>query len=124
MLHVSYIFKLERNKSSIKPKIKESRQPYRVEQPKSIRDQPFNLKGGLWFFLSFRNFRTTQELEYLFISQIFFQNLTLGYMTKTLIFFFPSPTSEYFFQQHWESEYVFRKNQVKWSLPNIILNKL
>jgi hypothetical protein len=31
MLHVSYyIFKLERNKSSIKPKIKESRQPYRV----------------------------------------------------------------------------------------------
>jgi hypothetical protein len=40
-------------------------------------------------------FRTTQELEYLLIlsreAQFFFQNLTLGYMTKTLnqiIFFF------------------------------------
>ena len=51
-------------------------------------------------------FRTTQELEYFFLSY-----LTLGYMTKTLnqIFFFPSPKSEYFFQQHWESEYFFRK---------------
>jgi hypothetical protein len=29
---------------------------------------------------------------------------------KTLnqIFFFPPPKSEYFFQQHWESEYFFR----------------
>jgi hypothetical protein len=24
-------------------------------------------------------------------------------------FFFPPPKSEYFFQQHWESEYIFRK---------------
>ena len=48
-------------------------------------------------------------------------------MTKTLhqiIFFFPPPKSEYFFQQHWESEYLFRKKtipppfQVKWSFPN------
>ena len=41
----------------------------------------------------------------------FFQNSTLGYMTKTVnqIFFFPPPKSEYFFQQHWESEYFFRK---------------
>jgi hypothetical protein len=45
-------------------------------------------------------------------------------MTKTLnqIFFFPPPKSEYFFQQHWESEYFFRKKtyprlQVKWSFP-------
>jgi hypothetical protein len=38
-------------------------------------------------------------------------NLTLGYMTKTLnqIIFFPPPKSKYFFQQHWESEYFFRK---------------
>ena len=79
-------------------------------------------------------FRTTQELEYLFFCRakhgIFFQNLTFGYMTKTLnhIFFFPPPKSEYFFQQHWESEYFFRKNhnppppppfQVKWSFPNM-----
>ena len=53
-----------------------------------------------------------KELEYLFFLSrkrvILFQNLTLGYMTKTLnqiIFFFPPPKSEYFFQQHWESEY-------------------
>jgi hypothetical protein len=39
-----------------------------------------------------------------------FQNLTLGYMTNTLnqiIIFFPPPKSEYFVQQHWESEYFF-----------------
>ena len=46
--------------------------------------------------------------------EFFFQNLTLGYMTKTLtrirlFFFLPPPKSEYFFQQHWESEYFFRK---------------
>jgi hypothetical protein len=41
-------------------------------------------------------------------AQFFFQNLTLGYMTKTLnqIFFFLPPKSEYFFQQHWE--YIWR----------------
>ena len=57
-------------------------------------------------------FRTTQELEFFFCRakcEIFFQNLTLGYMTKTLnqIIFFPPPKSEFFFQQHWESEYFF-----------------
>ena len=46
--------------------------------------------------------------------EFFFQNLTLGYMTKTLnqdYYFFPPPKSEYFFQQHWESEYFFRKKK-------------
>jgi hypothetical protein len=35
-------------------------------------------------------------------------------MTKTLnqIIFFPPPKSEYFFQQHWESEYLFRKKTI------------
>ena len=67
-------------------------------------------------FVQKKNFRTTQELEYLFFCrakrQNFLQNLTLGYMTKILnqvIFFFPLPKSEYFFQQHWESEYFFLK---------------
>jgi hypothetical protein len=63
------------------------------------------------------------ELEYLFF---FHQNLTLGYMTKNLnqIIFFPPPKSEYFFQQHWESEYFFLEKshtsppEVKWSVPN------
>jgi hypothetical protein len=37
--------------------------------------------------------------------------LTLGYMTKTLdqIFFYSSTKIRIFFQQHWESEYFFRK---------------
>ena len=73
--------------------------------------------GGYGFlFCSEKKFRTAQELEYIFIlsrkARFFFQNLTLGYITKTLnqiIFFFPPPKSEYFFQQHWESEYFFRK---------------
>ena len=45
--------------------------------------------------------------------EIFFQNLTLVYMAKTLnqIIFFPPPKSEYFFQQHWESEYFFQKKK-------------
>ena len=35
-------------------------------------------------------------------------------MTKTLnqIIFFPPPKSDYFFQQHWESEYLFRKKTI------------
>jgi hypothetical protein len=65
---------------------------------------PFNLKGGEGYgflFCSELFFRTTQELEYIFFMS---QNLTLGYMTKTLnqIFFFSPPKSEYFLRQHWE----------------------
>jgi hypothetical protein len=50
--------------------------------------------GGYSFlFRSEKPFRTTQELEYLFFCrakrEIFFQNLSLGYMTKT--------ESDYFF---------------------------
>ena len=75
-----------------------------------VRDRSFNLKGGGggygFLFRSDFFYRTTQELEYLFFcrakGEFFFQNLTLGYITKTLIrlFFFPPPKSEYFFQQH------------------------
>ena len=75
--------------------------------PQFIRDRPFNLKG-LWFFVSFRIVFTDNIRVRIFF--FFPQNLTLGYTTKTLnqvIFFFPPPKSEYFFQQHWESEYFF-----------------
>jgi hypothetical protein len=71
-----------------------------------IRDRPFNLKGGLWFFVSFRIFFSDDTRVRIFIfiffcrakSEFFFQKLTLGYMTKTLnqIIFFPPPKSEYF----------------------------
>ena len=88
-----------------------------------IRDRPFNLKwGGLWFFVSFRIFFLDNTRVRIFIfcrakPEFFFQNLTLDYMTKTLnqIIFFPPPNSEYFFQQHWESEYFFRKTpEIGW----------
>ena len=55
----------------------------------------------------------TQEVEFIFFGhakhEIFFENLTLGYMTKTLnqIFFPSTKIRIYFFQQHWESEYFF-----------------
>ena len=69
-----------------------------------LRDRPFNLKGGGYGFL-FRSeffFQITQELEYLFFlsrkAQIFFQNLTLGYIRKTLNqIFFPSTKIRIFF---------------------------
>ena len=63
-----------------------------------IRDRPFNLKGvGVWFFASFRIFFSDNTRVRIFIffvarsANFFFQNLTLGYMIKTLnqnIFFF------------------------------------
>jgi hypothetical protein len=61
-------------------------------------------------------FRTTGELEY-----FFFQNLTLGYMTKTLnqIIFFPPPKSEYS-----EQETITPPLQVKWSVPNHLVISL
>ena len=89
-----------------------------ISIPNTIRDRPINLKGGGGYGFFFRSaifFQTAQELEYFFCRaqrEFFFQNLTLGYMTKTvnqIILFFPPPKSEYFFQQHWESEYFFRK---------------
>jgi hypothetical protein len=44
-------------------------------------------------------------------------------MTKTLnqsIFIFPPPKSEYFFQQHWESEYFFGKKNIT-PQPDIVI---
>ena len=80
-----------------------------------LRDRPFNLQGGYGvFFRSEIFFRTARALEYLFFfcrakRETFFQNLILGYMTKTLnqILFFPSTKIRIFFQQHWESEYFY-----------------
>ena len=69
-----------------------------------LRDRPFNLEGGYGFlFRSEMFFRTTPELEIFFLSRkarIFFQNLTLGYMTKILnqiIFFFLLQNQNIFF---------------------------
>ena len=85
-----------------------------------IRDRPFNLKGGGgggygFLFRSEIFLRTTRELKYLlFLSRKarnFFPDFNIRLYHKNCIrlFFFPPPKSEYFFQQHWESEYYFRK---------------
>ena len=71
---------------------------------------------GLWFFVSFRIFFSdnTRVRIYFFWSrkaQFFFSKIKHSVIWQKLWirFFFPPPKSEYFFQQHWESEYFFRK---------------
>jgi hypothetical protein len=72
-----------------------------------VRDRPFNLKGewGLWFFVSFRIFFSNNTRVRIFIffcrakRKFFFQNLTLGYMTKSVnqFIFFSSTKIRIFF---------------------------
>ena len=75
-------------------------------------------RGGLWFFVSFRNFfsdNTRVRIFIFFLSReawIFIPEFNIGLYDKNSeshYFFFPPPKSEYFFQRHWESEYFFRK---------------
>ena len=79
--------------------------------------------GGYGFF-----FRTTQELEYSFFCrakrEIFFRNLTLDYITKTLnqiIFFFLHQNQNIFFSNIGNQNIFLEKKynplQVKWSFP-------
>ena len=91
----------------------------------STRDRPFNLKGGgegLWFFVSFRIFFSDNTRVRIFVfcrakREFFFQNLTLGYMTKTL-----NQIISFFLHQN---QNMFLKKtippppplQVKWSFP-------
>ena len=93
-----------------------------------LRDRPFNLKGGYGFlFRSEFFFPTTQDLEYFFFCrakrEFFFQNLTFGYMTKTLnqIFFFLHQNQNIFFSNIGNQNIFLEKNhtplQVKWSFP-------
>ena len=84
-----------------------------------VRERPFNLQGGLCFF-----FRTARELEYLFFlshrAQIFFPefNIRLYDKNSESDFFFSSTKIRIFFQQHWESEYFFRKKTIASSVKN------
>jgi hypothetical protein len=67
----------------------------------------------LWFFVSFRNFFSdnTRLRIFFFVARsakLFVQNLTLyDKDSESDYCFFPPPKSDYFFQQHWESEYFF-----------------
>jgi hypothetical protein len=81
-----------------------------------IRDRTFNLQGWLWFFVSFRKKfldNTRVRILIYFVAQstnFFIPEFNIRLYDKTLNqIFFPPPKSEYFFQQHWESEYYFRK---------------
>ena len=87
-----------------------------------FRDRPFNLKGGgggLWFFVSFRNFFSdnTRVRIYFFLSpkcEFFFQNSTLGYMTKTLnqvIFCFLHQNQNIFFSNIGNQNIFLEKKQ-------------
>jgi hypothetical protein len=95
-----------------------------------LRDRPFNLQGGLWLFVSFRNFfsdNTRVRIYIFFVRQsakFFFQNSTLGYMTKTRnqIIFFSSTKIRIFFSATLGIRIFFlgKKHnplQVKWSFP-------
>ena len=87
-----------------------------------VRDRPFNLQGwgGCYVFFSFRIFFSDNTRVRILIffcrakREIFFQNLTLGYMTKTLnqIIFFPPPKSEYFFSNIGNQNIFFRKKPI------------
>ena len=77
------------------------------------------LNAMVFMFRSEFFFRTTRELEYLFFLSrkalsFFFQNITLGYMTKTLnqVIFFPPPKSEYFFSNIGNQNIFFRKKNI------------
>ena len=97
----------------------------------SIRDRPFNLKGGLWFFVSLKFFFSDITRVQIFFfcrakHNFFFQNLTLGYMTKTLnqiILFFLHQNQNIFFSNIGNQNIFLEKTitpplQVKWSFPN------
>ena len=98
-----------------------------------LRDRPFNLKGGLWFFVSFRNFFSVgqHKSQNIFFCRakrelFFLQNLTLGYITKTLnqiIIFFLRQNQNIFFSNIGNQNIFLEENhnppslQVKWSFP-------
>jgi hypothetical protein len=70
----------------------------------------------MWFFVSFRNFFSDNTRVRIFIfilsreARILFPGFNIRLYDKNSesdYFFFPLPKSEYFVQQHWESEYFF-----------------
>ena len=86
-----------------------------------LRDRPFNLKGGLWFFVSFKkNFSDNMRVR-IFIFFVarsvkyFFQYSTLAYMTKTLnqiIFFFLHQNQNIFFSNIGNQNICFGKKTI------------
>jgi hypothetical protein len=97
-----------------------------------VRDRPFNLKGGGFMVFCFvQKFFFGQHKSWNFLfclakRKFFFQNLTLGDMTKTLnqiIFFFLHQNQNIFFSNIANQNIFLEKIhnppfQVKWSFPN------
>ena len=79
--------------SSVTSMLKELK---RKTNTKMVRDRPFNLQGGVMVFCFVQIFRIFN-----FFSEF---NIRLYDKNSESDFFFPPPKSEYFFQQHWESE--------------------
>ena len=85
-----------------------------------IRDRPFNLKGegGLWFFVSLRNFFSdnTRVRIFIFLSRKarnFFLEFNIRLYDKNSeldYFFFPPPKSEYFFSNIGNQNIFLEKN--------------
>ena len=85
-----------------------------------VRDRPFNLQGGLWFFVSFRKFISdnTRVRISIFLSrkaQIFFQAFNIRLYDK-------NSESDFFFFLHQNHNIFLEKNHNppwnKWSVPN------
>ena len=97
-----------------------------------IRDRPFNLKGGLWFFVSFRIFFPDKELEYLLFMSLkartFFPEFNIRLYDKNSeshYFFFLHQNQNIFFSNIGNQNIFLEKNhnpllQVKWSFLKYI----
>ena len=96
----------------------------------SLRDRPFNLKGGLWFFVPFRIFFSdnTRVRIFIYLSsklRIFFPEFNIRlYDKNSESDFSPSTKIRIFFQQHRESEYLKKKktHSPHWKLNGPSLN--
>jgi hypothetical protein len=97
---------------------------------KCIRNLPFNFKGGMFFYFApKKNFGQHKSYNIYFFCRtkrdIFFQNLTLGYVTKTrnqIILFSSTKIRIFFLATLGIWIFFLEKNltplPVKWSFPN------
>ena len=92
-------------------------------------DRPFNLKGGVMVFgFVQKNFFGQHESQNIFFCRakrkFFYQNLTLGYMTKTLnqIIFFHSTTIRIFFFSNIGNQNIFLEKKHNPPPPPFKLN--
>jgi hypothetical protein len=70
---------------------------------------------GMFFFVSFRKKNSDNTRVRIFFSKI---------LHWIRLFFFPPPKSESFFQQHWESEYFFRKKPSLYTSYALLLSQV